>query len=176
LRAPIPFFPTGSRRARAHLVVWGGILGGAVLMAWGIYLGLFYGLAPQDGGVLRPMSAPFLMGGSLVGLGILTMAGLIHCARVYVIRAALDPRFGKVEVETLAPRIPPIQIPPRCFAKAEYRPGRTQAANAPWIRLPAEGLRLPFVLDTQREFLDAETARRVLGEGPWAAASEDLPG
>jgi hypothetical protein len=175
LQAPIPFFRAGSRRARVHLVVWGGILGGGVLMAWGIHLGLFYGLAPQDGGTLRPMAERLLIGGSLAGLGLLTAVGLILYARAYVVRAALDPRFGKVEVETLAPWIPPAQIPLRYFARADYRPGRTQAANAPWIRVPVEGRRLPFVLDAQGEFLDAETARRVLGKGPWTAAEEDLP-
>jgi hypothetical protein len=164
MHTPTPFFRTGSRGLRVHVVVWGGIAGGVVLAAWGVHLGLTLGLAPQDGGVLRPMSERLLWAGLLVGLGLLSALGLLLYSQLYVTHASLDARFGKVEVKTLAPWAPPLQVALRFVEKPEHRRGRSKATDAPWIRMPVEGRRFPFIFDARGEFLDADTARRVLGE------------
>lgn len=171
MHASTRFFQAGSRTLRVHMVVWGGIVAGLILAAWGVHLGLTLGLAPQDGGVLRPMAERLLWGGSLVGLGLLTVVGLLLYAHLYVVRASLDARFGKLEVEILAPWAPPLEVALRFVDRTQFRTGRSKAADAPWIRLPVEGRLFPFVFDARGEFVDREAARRVLGQG-----SRDLLG
>lgn len=136
----------------------------AAAMVWLAHaLASDYGLAPGDGGVLRPLPQRLAISALVLGLGLLPLAGMLLYARCYLLR--ISRRGDLVEMTVLGAFAPfTMHLPMRRIARTLYFEGNFAArgllVHAPWITLEVEGRWLPFIADMQARHANV---RAILG-------------
>lgn len=149
-------FDNRRRAARVRLVIWGVLLASLATAWWGWDISQSYGLAPGDGGALRPARERYGLGGLVAGLGLLAGLGTMFWATHYAVRVR---RGGdRLIVETLAPLglgtwsrdYAVSQVETYSYNEGQMR-GGGRKVDAPWMALRINGRRWPFILDWQAE-------------------------
>lgn len=142
----------------------------AIGAVWaGIHLAQTYGLAPGDGGVLRPLAVRLAWGIGVAVLGLLFAAGMIVYNRQYIARMELLTDGRTVAISTIRPwGVHTFQVQASDIDAGRFHRGQWSAegltVDAPWVAVHIKGHRLAYILDLQGQFLDAEAARMVLGK------------
>ena len=158
-------FDVGPQRWKIWFVLLICVICGGGMVFVGGYMLLNYGMHPDDGGVLKPLTSRVLMGGvfALPGFAILAAIGLY--LQLYVTRIEEDEAGNGFRVTIAgfgAPRI----INPDDVAGAGYNEGISHAGgisvNAPWYSLRLRGRRFPLIVDMQGDFLDEYAVDRLI--------------
>jgi hypothetical protein len=156
----------------ARLVLW--LATGLALMLLGWAWDLFhtFGLAPGDGGVLRPYPERAAGAAATAAAAALVLAGALTYRRSYVVRMLLG--HGQVEVHTvswLGSRVRRYRLQDFAGA-AEFGGGFTLGSYTPrFTRVRLVGHRLPLLLDSRADCIrPAALARVVKGIAPPASA------
>jgi len=115
----------------------------------------FYGLAPADGGVLRPFPQRAGMAALVAGLGVGSCIGFLIFGLHYPIE--IRHEGDRLEIDVLTP----IGRHTRCLSVTDVRRStdhhgqfispRGQSVSAPWLGLHVAGRRFPYVVDLQAE-------------------------
>jgi hypothetical protein len=157
-----------SRTRRVRLVMLGSVLWCLAMSGWAADLSTSYGLAPGDGGQLRPL-AQRLQAAVLVGLaGLLPMLAMAVYMRCYLIR--LDRRGDRLQAVAIG-LFAPVR---RELAVAQVRRVRAHdgrfhaggvAVDAPWISVYVAGRWLPYLVDLQADRVDAAAIARLVRGG-----------
>ncbi len=119
-----------------------------------------YGLAPIDGGVLRPLSERLLVSGFVALLGLAFAIGMAVYGRCYVALLEYDAQTDTLRF-TLAGLLWPSRME---VERAQLRAGGQHGGAyggpirgyAAWHALYREGRRLPFILDDSGELFDRQ--------------------
>ncbi len=161
-------FDNHRQTLKVRCLMWGIFAAGlsALYAGWSIFQTL--GLAPGDGGVLRPVGERLAFGAGVALLGIAGIAGMMLFASLYAV--TLSRQGERIEIETLTLS----GIGRRHFSfdvsevgEAAYHHGRMKRGiatdedvamydgiDAPWITMRVAGRRLPFILDLQAEIIE----------------------
>jgi|SRR5829696_4813336 len=140
------------------------ICGGGMVVAGG-YMLLNYGMQPEDGGVLKPLTSRLLMGGLFALPGAALIAAILLYLQLYVTRIEEDPEGDGFRV-TVAGFGAPRTIKPEDVAGAGYNDGISHAGgisvNAPWYSVRLHGRRFPLIIDMQGDFHDEHAVERLI--------------
>jgi hypothetical protein len=158
-------FDAGPQRWKIWFVVLICLLCGGFWIFAGGYLFLNYGMHPDNGGVLKPLTSRILMGSVFVLPGAAIIGALLLYLQLYVTRIEEDgvDESYRVTVAGLgAPRI----ITPADVAGSGYNEGISHAGgisvNAPWYSLRLRGRRFPLIIDMQGDFHDKDAVDRLM--------------
>jgi hypothetical protein len=162
-----------ARKVRA--VFWASLLAAAFALWGGWTIAESYGLAPGDGGVLRPLWQRLLFGGFVAALGVAAAGGMTLYISLYALR--VEVRGDTIGITTMTPfgrRL-------REFARSQigrsaYYQGRMYHrqpsggrdslwVNAPWITLRVAGRRFPFIIDLQADQIDRRKLAALAADG-----------
>jgi hypothetical protein len=165
------------RQARkVRIVTWASGLWVIGFLYWAADLSQTYGLAPGDGGVLRPPFQRWTAATILTLIGILPFAGMLIYARLYVIRLVREG--ANLHVTVIGFFVPSS----RTYAltdveRSRHHHGRLElsiSVNAPWVTLRIAGR--PYVIDLQADAVDADAIARLVADAVKARAAEQTSG
>ncbi len=132
----------------------------SVAVVWaGFYTMQHMGLAPAEGGVLKPLAVRLLVGGAFIAFGIACLVGMWIYGQCYVTMLATaedPPRL----IATFAgyPRTFTEEFLLEDVGESAYQHGSFDTGRlrgeAPWISIRIRGRRLPLIVDAQGEVLD----------------------
>lgn len=158
-------FDAGPQRWKIWFVVLVCVICGGGLVFAGGYLLLNYGLHPEDGGVLKPLTSRILMGAVLALPGLAIIGAILLYLQLYVARIEEDEAGDAFRV-TIAGFGRPLAIHPGDVAGVGYDDGISHAGgmsvNAPWYSLRLRGRRFGLIVDMQGDFLDEHAVDRLL--------------
>ncbi len=158
-------FDAGSQRWKIWFVLLLCLICGGGVLFGGVYLFLNYGMHPENGGVLKPLTSRILMGGVFVLPGAAINAGILLYLQLYVTRIEQDEVGDSFRV-TLAGFGPGLTINLRDIARVDYNDGISHSGgisvNAPWYSLRLPGRRFPLIVDIQGDFLDEHAVDRLI--------------
>lgn len=178
---PLPLYDAGFQGKKvAGLTLFALVCApGALLAGWELWLS--FGLAPADGGVLRPAWQRALLGGGVASLGIGFVAAMLVYARCYVLQIWwLDDQTLQVQLRWPGHTLRVTEhdvVQRRSHAGISANP-RGVSVQAPWLGVWLRGRRLPLIIDDQGEWsadqpvppwLDPDRAR-------WLAPQPQRPG
>jgi hypothetical protein len=149
---------------KVRIIIWASGLWCVGFLYWAADLSQTYGLAPGDGGVLRPPLQRWTAATILALIGILPFAGMIIYARLYVIRLVREG--ANVHVTVIGVFAPSTQVHAIAdVERARHHHGRLAlriSVNAPRITLRIAGR--PYVIDLQAERVDAPAIERLIAD------------
>lgn len=142
----------GSRVRRVRLVTLFIALFATALACWAVSLARSYGLSPGDGGVLRPLGERLLVGGIVLLIALVLLAGIVIYLRRYLIRIELrDDQVELTVIGVLSPFVitfDRIEILSTRYFHGNFS-ARGLVVRAPWITIKVAGWQIPFVTDMQ---------------------------
>ena len=152
-------FENKKQAIKVRIILWLAMLlsGAALYSGWLVFHS--YGLAPADGGELKPFGSRLIVGGSIAGAGLAFCGLMIVYASIYVLQLSRDGE--KVVLKTLSwtgKESGPWILKASEFQQARQFGGKLNldiSVDAPWINLHVSGRRLPLLLD-----MKAETIRK----------------
>jgi hypothetical protein len=146
----------GSRTRRLRALRLACLAFAAGCLWWGWSLAQQFGLAPGDGGILRPAAERYLWAAAVVSIGLAFLGVMLLACDRYVTRIDIDRQRaiittlgafrGKSRVHLLSE-----------FSRSTWHRGVLRAGvsvNAPWLSLYASGSRLPYLIDAQADGFD----------------------
>ncbi len=145
-----------------YLVV---VLGGLAMIVAGVNICLSWGLATADGGILKPLPQRLAFGGGLAGLALVLIAGMHYYLLRYIVSMRRDG--SQLYIRTAAQ----LRGPGHVFAAGDvvsldYHAGKTLTykayVNAPWKKMRIRGVRLPFIIDMQAEYINKAELEKLL--------------
>lgn len=170
-------FCSHARSRRVRALLWLSLAGAAatVWAGWGLFE--TFGLAPADGGVLKPFEQRLLLGGFVALLGVGLAASMLIYSGLYVVELRQDG--GTVSIATLSLLgLRHFEVSRRDVRASEYHRGRMftrMIVNTPWVTLWVRNRRWPFLIDLQAETVDvsglsklAPSATNLWQRDPWA--------
>ena len=144
---------------------WVLIVAAAAMGVAGVNIAMSWGMNPADGGVLKPLPERLAFGGGMVALALALLVGMgIYVARYVVSVRSLGGRlyirtanlFGGAEREFDVNDVQAL----------EFRSGKTVTykanVNAPWKKMRIRGMKLPFIIDMQAEYIDRTGFEKLL--------------
>jgi len=165
VREPDVLYDAGRQLAKVRFMMWLATACAVGGSWWGWSLTRTFGLAPGDGGVLRPLGVRLAVGGSVAALGLLFGLGMLLYGRHYIAEIRRGARPDELVLRTV--RL--IGTRALTLATSDISLGRRHEGRAatvspdlpfaegirvhgPWhvVRLP--GRRLPLILDDQGWF------------------------
>lgn len=157
------------RQARkAHLLVAGSALWWIGWSWWAYDLGRGFGLAPVDGGALRPPSERLAVAALVWLTGFVPFAGMVAYSQIYLTRIErLRDEVCLTLLGILRPRT--LRFRPSAFGGGAEYEGKMSArvsVNAPWMTLRVRGRLLPFVVDLQAEHVNVSAIRALARRKP----------
>lgn len=171
-------FDAGPQRWKIWFVLVMSLLCGAALVWVGGYMLQSYGLDPQDGGVLKPLTTRILLGIAFGVPGIAIIGGILLYLQLYVMRIEDDEAGDGFRV-TVAGFGRPRVIQPGDVAGVGYHDGISNAGgisvNAPWYSLRLRGRRFGLIVDWQGDFHDQGAVERLLEGRPRPVAAAPRP-
>lgn len=163
-----------ARARRVRLVLVGSALWCLAMAAWAAHTAQAFGLAPGDGGVLRPAIERLQVAAILALLGVAPLAAMIVYARGYLLRIE---RFGHEVDLTVADLFGArtTRVPIAAIRRVTHHEGHLDAGgvvvHAPWLTVFLRGRRLPYIVDLQARRVDAAAIARLA-----AAREPNRPG
>lgn len=158
-------FDAGPQRWKIWFVLLICVICGAGGLLVGGYMLLNYGLHPDDGGVLKPLTSRILMGSAFALPGAAILAAILLYLQLYVTRIEEDDADDGFRV-TVAGFGHPRTIHPQDVAGLGYNDGISNAGgisvNAPWYSLRLHGRRFGLIIDLQGDFIDQPAVERLL--------------
>ena len=128
-----------------------------VMIVAGVNIASYWGLSPADGGVLRPLPQRLAFGGGVIVLALAMVAGMGFYVSRYVVSMR---RVGDELYVSTANRFvgQGRKIAVDDVQSLDYRAGKTIThkayINAPWRKMRIRGIKLPFIIDMQAEYID----------------------
>jgi hypothetical protein len=146
---------------KVRFLCWGSVLWCIGMIYWAADLSQTYGLAPPDGGVLRPPLQRWTFAAIMALIGILPFIGLLIYARLYVIRLVRDrAEVGVTVIGFLMPSTRTFTLVEVGNTRDHHGQFRSNiTVNAPWMVLRIAGR--PFVIDLQADLVDRGAIRRL---------------
>lgn len=161
-------FDAGPQRWKIWFVGLISLATGGALVMLGGWLFQSFGLHPDDGGVLKPLSTRILFSLAWVVPGLAIVAAMLAYLQCYVTRIEAD-EAGEYRV-TVAGFGRGLRFGDDAVARAGFNDGISHAGgisvNAPWYSLRLRGRRLPLIIDLQGDFLDERAVDRLLDGAP----------
>lgn len=149
---------------------------GTGLAGWDLWQN--FGLAPADGGVLRPAWQRALLGSGVASLGVGFLVAMLVYARCYVVQIwRLDEHTVQVRLRWPGMQLRHTEqdvVQRRSHAGISHNP-RGVSVQAPWLGVWLRGRRLPLIIDDQGDWaadqplppwLDPERARWLAPQRP----------
>ncbi|MGE0799405.1 MAG: hypothetical protein AB7G13_14550 [Lautropia sp.] len=168
-RVTAPLFDNRRQARKARLLLVALIVSGVAALGWGWQLSRTYGIAPGDGGVLRPLPERLAVGSAVALLGAALIVGLVLFAHRYVLRIERDgDRLALWTLTASALGRRRIDVAPGAILGVTYHHGHFHArltVDAPWLALRIAGHALPFIVDLQAETIDHRALARLEGAG-----------
>lgn len=162
-------FDAGPQRWKIWFVVLICLICGGGMVFAGGYMLLNYGMQPEDGGVLKPLTSRMLMGGVFALPGLAIIAAILLYLQLYVTRIEEDEVGDGFRV-TIAGFGPGLTIDRHDLARVRYNDGISHAGgisvNAPWYSLRLRDRRFPLIVDMQGDFLDQNAVERLIDGRP----------
>ena len=153
------------RQARkARLVMLGTIVWSIGWLYWSYVLAQSFGLAPGDGGSLRPANQRYAISALALVVAIAPVVGMIVYGRVYLMRLERDgDALALTTLGFLFPHTFLVRLSDLTGSTTydDDKPG-VSLAEAPWITLRVKGYRLPFIVDLQAEHVNAGAIRALI--------------
>lgn len=158
-------FDAGPQLRKVRVVMWLAVACAIAGTWWGWSLALTFGLAPGDGGVLRPLPTRMAVGATVAGLGLLFASGMWLFGRQYIAEIRQGPGDDAITVRTTHL----VGTTARTYAASQVRLGRRHEGrsstrsledpfiegirvHAPWRAVHVPGRRIPLILDGQGWF------------------------
>jgi hypothetical protein len=132
-------------------------------LCWAADMFRNYGMAPGDGGALRPAGERAVMAALLATLGLLPFLGMTCYARLYVTRIEFRPPrlhlwtlglFGKRAHVVDADAVSSV-----AFHDWAVEPG--SPISTPWLTLRVAGRRFPFLIDLAADHADRAALQKL---------------
>lgn len=146
-----------------RIVVWFFLAVAVVTIYPAWLIAQWYGLAPGDGGVLKPLSERLALAGFVFGLALAIAAGMMIYATLYTLRLVLSGD-DEVLVTTVSP-FATGELEYR-FKKSDFISSGFFDFGTPWITLRVRGHRFPFILDLNAKTVDYEGLFLMMGGKP----------
>jgi hypothetical protein len=160
-------YEAGLRALRVRALVWGA----AALALGALYLAveIYSGAGPASAGGLH-LAAPaerIAIALAVAAAGVTALGGMVLFADHYVVAIAIDRARGRVAFETVAVWRRRVRV----YAIHALGPAATRAGalhtgkhdvHAPYVLMPAQGRRFPYVIDMQGLIGDADGFRWLL--------------
>lgn len=178
-------YAAGWQATKVRLLTLVALACAAGALWWGLDLAQHYGLAPGDGGVLKPWPARVALGGGVAALGLAFLAGMWVYGRHYVVDVRATPDSERLCVRTLwLFGATASEIDRRAWGWGAYHEGAYQqyrsdplpgiAGRSPWLSIRLPGWRWPLILDAQGHLRGDDGSWFVPAASPDRLASDQV--